>query len=233
MNSENVSLTGTFVSFLKDQPPTKQLENAIAEIDLIGRLDSGVFDEIPFISTLVAMVRSAKNIQAHFLLKKLLRFFAASSDISEVERAETVNRMNTDEDYRRRITDELIVLLDRFDHLDKAYMLGKLYVGLVQKRVDEESFWRLGAAINRAYVGDLHHLLRQYSDFYYVLAPWERLHASGLARLKVDVTRVTEFQLIEEVTVEYESNGDASLLAKLVLGEEFQPWLELDRKDGR
>lgn len=225
MNSEDVSLSNVFASLLTNQPPSEQLEAAIAKIALIEELDTGVFDEIPLISTIIAGLRTARNIQARFLLRKLLRFISASSDLLEAERAETVNRMHTDEDYRQRVTDELIILLDRFDHLDKAYLLGKLYVGLIQGKINEESFWRLGTAINRAYIGDLRHLLKSYSEFYYRADPWERLHASGLARLKVDVNRSRELGLIEEVKVEYESNGDATLLAKLVLGREFQPWL--------
>jgi len=55
----------------------------------------------------------------------------------------------------KQFGDRLLLFLDKCNDFDKAWMIEKKFARLVQKTISADTFWRLAAAIESAYIGDL------------------------------------------------------------------------------
>jgi hypothetical protein len=62
--------------------------------------------------------------------------------------------MVSDPSYCRNVGETLVLLLDRQEDFEKAFMLGKAFVGYVKGLIQYETFLRLAAAIDQAFIND-------------------------------------------------------------------------------
>lgn len=196
-----------------------------AEAAIDAALSGGLLKEIPVIASLVGLAKTGLAIRDRIFLKKLLRFLRTAAEVPDDERDAFIDKISTDEPFRRKVGETLIVVLDRLDHLDKAELVARVFNGYVQGAVDFPAFERLATAIDRAFMEDLTSLLRYCSGE--VEWPqenlWQRLYPSGLSHFDVNVTVEHEFMNVLRAKsfhpLAYSPTSDAFLLARLVLRE--------------
>jgi hypothetical protein len=133
-----------------------------ADLALDAALSEGVLEKIPVFGWLVKGYGVVTTIQDRLFLKKVAHFLQGSSEITEDERGRFRERMASDPSFCRNVGETLVLLLDRQEDFEKAFILGKVFAGYVKGLIQYEMFLRLAAAIDKAFIGDLRNL-----DLYY------------------------------------------------------------------
>jgi hypothetical protein len=126
-----------------------------ADLALDAALSKGVLEKIPVFGWLVKGYGVVTTIQDRLFLKQVTLFLQGSSEITEDERGQFRERMVSDPSYCRNVGETLVLLLDRQEDFEKAFMLGKAFVGYVKGLIQYETFLRLAAAIDQAFINDL------------------------------------------------------------------------------
>jgi len=109
--------------------PSLDLAEKYAEISLDSLLtDHAVLKEIPLVKTAVAVFETGVAIRERHFLKKMpsfLKEFHGGPESDEAGRFK--ERINTDSGFREKITEHLLVMLNRFASVDKAQSLRHLF----------------------------------------------------------------------------------------------------------
>lgn len=117
------------------------------------------------------------------VLKKVAKFLSALRDIPQEKREQFREKLAAEPEFQARIGENLILLLDRHEHLQKSLILGLVFGAHIDERISYEQFQRLASSIDKAYIGDLEHL----ADLYATIpnmddASAQSLYSAGLVR---------------------------------------------------
>lgn len=112
----------------------------VADLALDAVLDEGVLKDIPGFGWLVKGYGVVNTVRDRLFLKKVAMFLYGVGQIGENERREFRDRLGADEGYCRKVGENLVLLLDRQDNFDKAYILGKVFYGYIRTRIDYATF---------------------------------------------------------------------------------------------
>lgn len=143
-------------------PNVMDIASDVAELALDSVLDEGILKNIPVFGWGAKLYGVASAVKERIFLNKVAKFLQASTDISDSEREEFHQKLASDPSFSQKVSENLVLLLDRQDNIDKAHLLGKVFSGYVRKEIEYEAFLRLAAAIERTFIGDLKNL-----EFYY------------------------------------------------------------------
>jgi len=138
----------------------------LGEALLDSFLNDGLLKDIPALGTVVNLAKASGSIRDRILLRKLLAFRAQTKVLSNEEISTfVIDNLSTD-NKASDLGNQLIESIDKNEGVEKAKIIGKLFVAYVLKYIEEEDFSRLCAAINGAYIRDLNALLGVHSGFY-------------------------------------------------------------------
>ncbi len=119
--------------------PTVDLAIDYAEIGLDTLLDNNAISEIPFIKTVVGIVKVGLSIKEKYDLKKLLIFFKEFHDntISEEKLNSFKYKFNTDEKYRNKVVEAIVLWNERYLDIRKS----KILANLIKEHVEGSLTW--------------------------------------------------------------------------------------------
>jgi hypothetical protein len=169
---------------------------------LEGVLDEELLSEIPLIRTLRALYRCGIGIRQFLFIRKIVRFLRELHSISEEDREAFASQLNADPEFRERVGESLILLLDQMDDLKKPELLGRAFRAYVRGEISFEVFRRMGIAIERCFLPDFD-LLPQVGTIDDLPAPAaSSFYTSGLTELAAVVPTggpgaLNKFQLSE------------------------------------
>ncbi|MDD5431845.1 MAG: hypothetical protein PHO70_02530 [Candidatus Omnitrophica bacterium] len=163
----------------------KDLIKEASEIAIDHFLQEGILKDIPVVGTVANLFSIGIKTQGYIFTKKLQRFLFALSDISFQERQAFTARLDSDLKFRVRVGENLILLINKLDDMDKSELLARAFSGFVNNRYDYLIFHRLAVAIDRCIIQDLHKLERGNKRLH--LEPHEAqiLSSAGLVELEV------------------------------------------------
>jgi len=67
-------------------------------------------------------------------------------------------KMEADPAFRRKVGENLILLLERHDHFDKSSLLGKVFAKYISGEIDYDFFLRIATSVDRLPINDLRRL---------------------------------------------------------------------------
>lgn len=129
--------------------------SGFGEIALDAFFRDGVAKDIPILSTLTGLYKSGVNIKEHIFQKKIEGLINNISDISEEEVSKFNYQFENDPDFSIRVAEQLTIIIDRLDDLEKTKLLAKAFSAFVKKMIDFEQFRRISRAIDRCMIEDL------------------------------------------------------------------------------
>ena len=222
----------------------------LVEIALDSLLQDGILKDIPVVNTIIGISKSAVSIRDKLLTRKILYFLQGLNEITVEEREKFLKDMDANPKHQRKVGENLIMLLDRLDDLNKPAMIAKLFRSYLRDEITYNEFLWLSSVIDRAYMNDLVGLLEQMSQtsIYGIDLYLERLYYLGLSRIKFDDSM---YQRMEDgldnmplgsvsrgdsafhKPIQFELSNDAFLLAQILLGEKIVgiDYIELHRKE--
>jgi hypothetical protein len=142
----------------------KELAADWSDLGLEALLDKTVLEHAPMLGSVVKICAISKTIRDRLFLKKVFGFLRGCPKFNELEKFGFVREHLEDPEKTKKLSDGIVMVLDRLDDLEKADMIAKMFAALVRKQIDYSDFRRLASGIDRAYVGDLKKLLTYPKD---------------------------------------------------------------------
>lgn len=135
----------------------------LGEIALDTGLLEGILQDVPVINTAIGMVKTLSNIKEALFARKLSKFLLQLSDIEPHERSEMIGKLNHSK-FQNRAGEELILLLERLDSIDKAELVGKAFHAYIKGSITQTILIRINFAIDRTPIQDLKMLKAIYPE---------------------------------------------------------------------
>lgn len=146
---EEKSLSIAFADSLKDE--TMSCIGEYAEIGLDAVMEDGILKDIPIVSTAIALYKIGSSIKERHNLKKLLMFLNELNNgiLDEQKRKEYQQKFQSNEKFRNREIEYLLVLIDRYISYDKPQLLAKLYLAYLEGIIIWEELTMYAEVIDR------------------------------------------------------------------------------------
>ncbi|WP_430937310.1 hypothetical protein [Saccharicrinis sp. 156] len=84
----------------------------------------------------------------------MIRFLFEIQNVSENERSEFILELEKS-DYRKKVYDNTLLVIDRLDEESKASIVGKLFCKLIEGKIDRNEYFRLVNLVEKVFIGDL------------------------------------------------------------------------------
>lgn len=145
----------------------------LGEIMIDATLNEGVLKEVPIFGTLVGICKCIKNAYDVLFAKKLVAFLVPIKDVSPEKRAEAIKKWEENKDYRGKVGDTLLGMIQRCDDVVKAAWLSKLFYELVLKRDWSRLFMRAEKTLSSLSVMDVQAFLNMTKVHYHRISEEE------------------------------------------------------------
>lgn len=140
------------------------------------------FSSIPVVGTMFQLVRSANTIRDRTLAAKLRRFLEPFTETSQEYRDKFKERLTRDEAETRRVGEILFLVVDRLTDLDKAMILGCLFIAFLNDQLSSSDLRRMAQAVDMSFADDLIDLIKSEGEIDQSQELWlKSLVPSGLA----------------------------------------------------
>lgn len=142
---------------------------SIGEIIIDAPVEDCIFRELPIFGTIVGVSKCFKNVYDILFAKKLITFLMPIKNVSPQKRVEAIKKWENDKNYRGKVGDTLIGMIERCDDTTKASWLSKLFYELVLKRNYSRLFMRAEKTLSSISIMDLQTFLNMPKEqFYYI-----------------------------------------------------------------
>ena len=139
----------------------------IGEIMIDATLNDGLLQDVPVIRTIVGVGRCIRNVYDALFAKKLISFLIPIKDVSPKIRAKAIRKWQEDDDYRGKVGETLLGMIQRCDDAVKAKWLSKLFYELVLKRGWSRLFMRAEKTLSSLSVMDVQAFLNMKESHIY------------------------------------------------------------------
>jgi hypothetical protein len=121
-------------------------------------LAEGVWRDVPILGTVVGLWRIGVTVRDYVFIKKLSEFLRALEDVPAAQRSAMIDKLEREPEYGRKVGEELILLLDRLDSVNKAGLMGRAFRAYCQGAFDISTLERLNHCLDRILLRDLSRL---------------------------------------------------------------------------
>lgn len=140
------------------------------------------FSSIPVVGTMFQLARSANTIRDKTLAAKLNSFLKPFTETSQECRDQFKERLRKDEAETRRVGEILFLVVDRLTDLDKAMILGYLFIAFLNDKLSSTDLRRMAQAVDMSFADDLIGLINSDGELDRSQELWlKSLVPSGLA----------------------------------------------------
>ena len=128
---------------------TVDLSIDYAELSLDSVLDNEVVSEIPFVKSVVGLMKIGYSIKERHNLKKLLTFFKEfhKNTVPEKDLLNFKTKFETNEKYRRKVVETILIFNDRFITEEKSKILARLIKANIENNLSWEELTDLAIAL--------------------------------------------------------------------------------------
>lgn len=139
----------------------------LGEILMDAALEDGVLKDVPILRTIVGVGKCFKNVSDIRFAKKLVAFLIPIKDVAPEDRAKAIKKWEQDKNYRGKVGDTLLGMIERCDDTVKAVWLSKLFYVLVLKENAPRLFMRAEKALSSLSVMDVQAFLNMPDNYYH------------------------------------------------------------------
>jgi D-ribose pyranose/furanose isomerase RbsD len=131
-----------------------------AEVALDSAIDSDLLKNIPICGQIISIVKFSFDVRDVLLARKVKEFLNGMTS-QQIEKLK--KKLSSDERYRERFTEKVVLLLDRQSDMEKAGILAKVVSAYADDVIDRGTMERLFDAVDRLFVQDLQVLTAFYN----------------------------------------------------------------------
>lgn len=127
-----------------------------AEIPIDILVSDDVIKEIPVVKTVFALAKTGVALQQMYFVKKLMTFLKEFhlETVSPAKIEEFRHKMTTDKTYSNRVTEQVVVMLDRIISERKASLIAKLLLAYIEGIYDWGTYTDLTTCIDSMFSVD-------------------------------------------------------------------------------
>lgn len=151
---ESKDLASSLIDSLTDYDPA-QITPDLVEVGLDHVLDDGIVKDIPFVRTFYAIYKTTVSLRDRAFVKKLLIFLSSLNSVSKEKRAKFKSRINADEKFKRKVGEQLLLILEHLDDTEKADLVAHAFQAYLDEHMNYETFLRIASAVDRSFLPDL------------------------------------------------------------------------------
>lgn len=126
-----------------------------AEIALDNFLGDGLLKELPFFGTFYKGFKTVLGIRETIFIKKMYKFLTELKDISTEQRQKFIEKLESENEYKHKVGEKLITIMEHIDDIDKPTIIGKLFKFTISGDLDYENFLRLSSIVQNSFLPDL------------------------------------------------------------------------------
>lgn len=136
-------------------PELSDLALDLSEVGLDTLLDAGFIKDLPAIGTIVKLFKAGGDIRDRLFLAKIAKFLFKLNEIPFEDRHVFKQKVSSDANYKKKVGQALVIILERLDDLEKPEMIGKCFSYFLLDKITFAQFRRLSSAIDLAFIDDL------------------------------------------------------------------------------
>lgn len=147
--NSNLSISQQFTNELLN--PSIDLAIDYSEIYIDDLIQNEALNEIPIIKTIVGFVKAGISINKFFFAKKLLSFIREfnTGKIDKEEKDKFLKKLQEDSKFRKKVTEQIMIYLDRFNDVSKALILANLFKAYVEEKISYAEFEFISISVER------------------------------------------------------------------------------------
>ncbi len=113
--------------------PSIDLAEDYAEMGIDSFINDEMLKEVPVVKTLVAVVKTGIAFKHRLFVKNFLVFLKElhSSGFNTSKIEDFKNKFKSDSSYRKKVTEELLVIIESLNSVNKSKILGHLFLAYV------------------------------------------------------------------------------------------------------
>lgn len=173
---DNLSLDVTNVLCSTD---LKDVSIDLAELTLDAILKNEALKNIPVVKTLLSIIETTQNISNYLFLKKIVTFLSNVKKVSAKKRKEMINKIDNSGEYKTKVGETLLNLLDKCDSIEKAAYLGTWFAAFLKGKILYGTFLCGAHIIEHVYLPDLKYFIMSDENWLMVEDAYEEI-AAGL-----------------------------------------------------
>lgn len=157
----------------------KDVSIDLAELTLDSILKNEALKSIPVVKTLLSIIETTQNISNYLFLKKIVTFLTNVKKISAKKRKEMINKIDNSGEYKTKVGETLLNLLDNCDSTEKAAYLGTWFAAFFKGKILYGTFLCGAHIIEHVYLPDLKYFIMSDENWLMVEDAYEEI-AAGL-----------------------------------------------------
>lgn len=155
MNDEQEEALGIDIINSVAADNINDISAALMDISLETLWEGGVLDGIPVVGMASKAIKSIFILNGQLNLRKVACFMLQLKDIPQAERERFVHQYDEQPKEKKKLAEQVALLLSKLDDMEKADILGLLFKHLVAGKVDYDSFRRYAIMLDRTHLPDL------------------------------------------------------------------------------
>lgn len=199
----------------------KDFAKEIGEITIDSILKDGFVRDIPIINTISSFLDVGFRIKERIFAKKIIKFLSQLEDTTSSERGEVIKEIESKQSYGSKVGESLILIIEKMDDLEKPTIMGNLFLSLIKREIDYETFLRLSTTLLRIFTPDLYSLKTFYEGENIADLQLQNLSNVGLIKTKISRKNFLEKTAADfgssNEKIEYEINEIGTLMVKFGL----------------
>ncbi|RBN49371.1 hypothetical protein [Flavobacterium psychrolimnae] len=132
----------------------------LSETTLDTLLKDGALKDIPIIGV-VGIAKTTLTVQDKLFTKKLMVFLLQLKKTSNESRKKQIEKIEKDPEYKTKVGEKLLYIIDKCEDHEKAKYIGKLFQCFIEEKIEYENFLRASRSIELTYLGDLKRFINE------------------------------------------------------------------------
>ncbi|KQX10981.1 hypothetical protein [Flavobacterium sp. Root420] len=173
----------------------KGLTAEYGEVILDSFLEDGVAKSIPVLNTLLAVFKTSGTVKDMMFAKKILYFLTQLSDVEVEQREKVISKIDDSNDYRVKVGEKLLYIVDKCDDHEKAEIVGVLFRAFLLEKISYGYFISCCSVIEKCILVELREFVLE-DNLVYSIAFNSDLLSWGLLSFKeffVDLEEITNY----------------------------------------
>jgi hypothetical protein len=131
--------------------PTIDLSVDYSEIYLDDLIENEALKEIPLVKSVVGVIKAGISINQFFFAKKLLSFIQEFNNkkLDPIKKEKFQERILTEDKFRKKVTEQTMVFIDRHIILTKTKILARLFSSFVEERINYDQYVSLSLSLDK------------------------------------------------------------------------------------
>lgn len=153
---------------MSNQPnPNEQLEKVLkdsdlpsltkdyAELAIDGLMEDGILKDMPFVGSLISIIKFSNSLNKHFLIKKIYKFLFELNSIPKDKRIKKIDELNNSKKFQSTVGEIIFELLEKIESDYKPEMIGRLFAAVINEKIDFTTYLEIRNIIKNLFYLDL------------------------------------------------------------------------------